>query len=93
MRRELAAAVALAAVFGSAEAQSTVTTTYGTLLGTTSPFNNNVRTFLGIPYAAPPVGDLRWASPVTPAPWTGVRNATAFANACMQNLTPGGEPL
>jgi para-nitrobenzyl esterase len=43
-----------------------------------------VRTFLGIPYATPPVGDLRWKPPVAPAKWAGVRNATAFGAACVQ---------
>jgi para-nitrobenzyl esterase len=44
-----------------------------------------VRTFLGIPYASPPVGDLRWKPPVPPAKWTGVRPATEFGSRCMQN--------
>ena len=40
--------------------------------------------WLGIPYAAPPVGDLRWRAPQPVAPWTGVRAATAFSPACRQ---------
>lgn len=40
--------------------------------------------FKGIPFAAPPVGDLRWKAPAPVKPWTGVRKADAFANACMQ---------
>ena len=43
-----------------------------------------VTAFLGIPYAAPPVGDLRWKPPVPPAKWTGVRKATEFGARCMQ---------
>ncbi len=35
--------------------------------------HGTVRAFLGIPYASPPVGDLRWKPPVPPARWTGVR--------------------
>jgi para-nitrobenzyl esterase len=43
-----------------------------------------VRIFLGIPYAAAPVGDLRWKPPVPPAKWAGVRRATEFGPHCMQ---------
>ena len=40
--------------------------------------------FLGIPYAAPPVGDLRWKPPLPAAKWSGVRKATEFGAHCMQ---------
>ncbi len=43
-----------------------------------------MRTFLGIPYAAPPVGLLRWKPPQPAAAWTGVRSATSFGPRCMQ---------
>src|SRR5665213_1487434 len=43
-----------------------------------------IRAFLGIPYAAPPVGDLRWKPPVPAARWAGVRVATAFGPRPMQ---------
>ncbi|HEY1465028.1 MAG TPA: carboxylesterase/lipase family protein [Terriglobales bacterium] len=43
-----------------------------------------VRTFLGIPYAAPPVGGLRWKAPQPVAKWRGVRKATEFGARCMQ---------
>src|ERR1700693_1953546 len=46
--------------------------------------NGPVRTFLGIPYAAPPVGELRWKPPAPAAKWTGVRSATEFGPRCMQ---------
>jgi para-nitrobenzyl esterase len=41
--------------------------------------------FLGIPYAAPPVGNLRWRPPVAHARWKGVLHATAFGSNCPQN--------
>ncbi|HEV2137144.1 MAG TPA: carboxylesterase family protein [Terracidiphilus sp.] len=43
-----------------------------------------VRAFLGIPYAAPPVGDLRWRPPAGPQRWSGVRDATRYGHRCMQ---------
>jgi para-nitrobenzyl esterase len=46
--------------------------------------DGKVRAFLGIPYAAPPVGDLRWKPPQPPAKWSGVRDATAFTARCPQ---------
>src|SRR5512146_1481799 len=50
----------------------------------------SVDTFLGIPYAAPPVGRNRWRAP-QPAPhWRGVRPARRFAASCWQHMTPGG---
>jgi para-nitrobenzyl esterase len=44
----------------------------------------DVRVFKGIPYAAPPVGALRWQSPKPRRAWKGVRQATAFGPRCMQ---------
>jgi para-nitrobenzyl esterase len=40
--------------------------------------------FKGIPFAAPPVGNLRWKAPQPAIPWTGVRRTVAFGPACMQ---------
>jgi len=44
-----------------------------------------VRAFLGVPYAAPPVGHLRWLAPAAPAEWQGVRSAREFESGCMQS--------
>ncbi len=54
---------------------------YGTIRGTTV---NNIHCFKGIPYAAPPVGDLRWRPPAPPIPWTGEREMTQFGHSAMQ---------
>jgi para-nitrobenzyl esterase len=44
----------------------------------------SIMVFKGIPYAAPPVGDLRWRAPQAPLPWQGVRKAGQFAQPCLQ---------
>jgi len=46
--------------------------------------------FLGIPYAAPPVGSLRWRAPQPAAPWHGVRSATTLPPACPQLANSNG---
>lgn len=43
-----------------------------------------ITAFRGIPFAAPPVGDLRWRAPQPIAPWEGVRKADKFGNSCIQ---------
>ncbi len=50
--------------------------------------------FKGVPFAAPPLGDLRWRPPQPPQAWAGVREATRFAPACMQKgvSMPGETP-
>jgi para-nitrobenzyl esterase len=65
-----------------------VSTSDGAVRGTTV---GTVGEFLGIPYAAPPVGALRWRPPAAAASWSGVRDATQFGPSCPQALT--GNPL
>jgi para-nitrobenzyl esterase len=60
-----------------------VKTGSGPVRGKTSS-DGKLNIFLGIPYAAPPVGPLRWKPPQPAAPWTEPRNATAFGSRCMQ---------
>jgi para-nitrobenzyl esterase len=57
----------------------------GTIVG---DIGKEVRIFRGIPYAAPPVGDLRWKAPQPVAPWTGIRECTAFSKSSIQPTVP-----
>ncbi len=60
----------------------------GLITGTpTLQWTPGVRVFRGIPYAAPPVGDLRWRPPQPVIPWEGVKAADHFSAACMQQPT------
>jgi para-nitrobenzyl esterase len=65
-----------------AYAEDRVRTACGVVVGTTAP--NGVRAFRGIPFAAPPVGDLRWQPPQPVKPWEGVRKADKFGPRAMQ---------
>jgi para-nitrobenzyl esterase len=58
------------------------------VLESTAPPKDGVRSFKGIPFGAPPVGDLRWREPQPVKNWKGVRNADKFGAACMQRLGP-----
>ncbi|XP_049778162.1 LOW QUALITY PROTEIN: juvenile hormone esterase-like [Schistocerca cancellata] len=70
-----------------------VTVDEGTLLGTTktSLYNTTYTAFLGIPYAEPPLGALRFAAPQPAAGWEGVRNATEYGSDCVQEDGSGSE--
>ena len=61
----------------------------GTVLGDPE---KPVYVFRGIPYAAPPVGELRWKPPQPVAPWTGIRECTAFSKAAPQSPRDGSSP-
>ena len=71
---------------GGSPASDEVRIDTGTLKGV---IQGGVVSFKGIPFAAPPVGDLRWRPPQPPAKWTGVRRASAYGADCMQNPFPG----
>lgn len=76
---------------GVAVAQPVVTLGQGKVQGAS---NGNVDRFLGLPYAAAPVGDLRWAPPGAPPPWDGMRDGTKAPPKCPQSadgLTAGTE--
>ena len=50
----------------------------------TLPHGKSVHEYLGIPYAEPPVGDLRFTAPKPVKPWSGIKQATEVGNACVQ---------
>src|SRR5580704_14131713 len=79
------ALLAFGAALGTAQAaiDDPVKLDTGMISGT-STSSPDVRVFKGIPFAAPPVGDLRWRAPKPAAHWDGVRKADEFGPACMQ---------
>jgi para-nitrobenzyl esterase len=77
---------------GAAHATQTgiIQTTNGPIQGSVV---GSVNEFLGVPYAMPPVGALRWTAPTAPTPWTQTIQTTSFGNFCPQGLSelsPGG---
>ena len=58
------------------------------LLAGTSGSSADVRVYRGIPFTAPPIGDLRWKAPQPAAKWQGLRHAAEFSNACWQTPYP-----
>lgn len=92
----LAVALVMATLVGPAAAAPqrhgddlVVRTDDGALRGTSHP---GYRAFEGIPYAAPPVGDLRFRAPRPATPWRGVRDATAPGQQCAQLSNGTGNP-
>lgn len=89
------AALAGLATFGASSSAATlpqpVRVESGAVAGVPSA-DAAVIAFKGIPYAAPPVGDLRWKPPLHAAKWEGVRKADRFDASCMQNLAEERKP-
>ena len=54
----------------------------------TLPHGKSVHEYLGIPYAEPPVGELRFAAPIPAKPWSGTKDATEFGATCSQMPFP-----
>src|SRR4051812_16119941 len=84
--------IVLLAFFSIAEAKflmaqlpEQVKTENGILQGT---YENGLAVYKGIPFAAPPVGDLRWKAPQPVAKWNGIRAADKFAPGAMQGIDP-----
>ncbi|XP_066292471.1 pyrethroid hydrolase Ces2e-like [Branchiostoma lanceolatum] len=74
---------------------SVVSTATGQVRGTTTHTTDlpdkRIYTFLGIPYAAPPVGELRYRPPQPALPWEGVRDAVDYGSYCPQNISEANE--
>lgn len=85
MRTVLLAIAIAAAPLMSAAANPTATVDQGKLQGT---MEQGLAVYRGIPFAAPPVGDLRWRPPQPAAKWGGVRPADKFAPECVQAAGP-----
>ena len=85
MRSRLKLVIALSAFIVPAIAMfgQVVSTSQGRISGQTEP-DSIVTVFKGVPYAAPPVGDLRWRAPQAAKPWDGVLKADHFSASCMQ---------
>ena len=96
MQRSLIAAACVVAVLsGAATAQTPArpqqvkaTIDTGVIVGETK---DGVSVFRGIPYAKPPVGDLRWRAPQEPDAWAGERYATSFESPCPQPTNADGK--
>ena len=74
---------ALLAACGSPANNPVLTVESGRIRGVETA-TEGVIVYKGVPYAAPPVGDLRWREPQPPEPWSGVRSADAFGPAAVQ---------
>jgi para-nitrobenzyl esterase len=79
-----AAAAAIVAMPVGAASGPVVTIESGKLQGAVETGPSSLRVFRGVPFAAPPVGDLRWREPQSVARWSGIRQATEFGPRCMQ---------
>ena len=58
--------------------------TQGEVIGIPSPYDDEITVYRGLPYAAAPIGDLRWQPPKSAVGWDGIRIADTFADSCFQ---------
>ena len=93
MKTLMLAFLVAAAPYITVSASTTAKVEQGFLQGTKE---NGLTVYRGVPFAAPPVGDLRWRPPQPVAKWAGVRPADRFAPQCVQGgfgPPPGGGKL
>ncbi|GAB1601119.1 acetylcholinesterase-like [Argonauta hians] len=73
---------------------TTIGTTSGKIKGSTiSVLNTDIDVFLGIPFAKPPVGDLRFRRPEPVEPWSGIKETKRYSAACTQPIPIGNDGI
>jgi para-nitrobenzyl esterase len=82
VRAFVTAAILFVPTLGLAPSQPVVVTTEGAVAGV---HRDGISEFFGIPYATPPMGNLRWQPPQPHAKWSGTWQATSFGGDCVQN--------
>lgn len=87
----LACLVTISALAGAATIKQPVHTEGGAVSGVAGA-DPSITVFKGIPFAAPPVGDLRWRPPMPPGKWAGILKADHFAPSCMQDIVNERKP-
>ena len=95
-RGSLAAALGLVCLsllplLAAAQSAETLRLEQGLIAGVPGA-DDAVRVYKGVPFAAPPVGDLRWRAPRPPASWQGTHVADAFAPGCVQHVAGSRPP-
>lgn len=93
MMRSMRAAIMLmgAPLLAGAPAQAQIASAQVTGGAVSGEVGGDLSIFRGIPFAAPPVGPLRWKAPQPVAPWQGTRRADQFGPACMQEARLAGQ--
>ena len=92
LRTALTSALLASAACAHAGIEGPVTTKQGQIQGAPGKLEG-VTVFKGIPFAAPPVGDLRWKQPEAPAAWQGVRDGSKYGAPCIQGKAPQRVPV
>jgi len=92
LRGHLFISILVGAIFKISSAMALVTTTQGPIEGLNGRYDTEA--FLGVPYAAPPIGDLRWRAPKAPASFNGIFHAKKVSHICPQlgNMFANVEP-
>jgi para-nitrobenzyl esterase len=85
-------AIALLLAFAANAAIRQTVKVEGGLVAGVPGKDTSITTFKGIPFAAPPVGSLRWRAPRAVVPWQGVRKTDQFGASCIQNIAAERKP-